>query len=289
MTGELELLKWIHARLGRRGGSIVVDSGDDAAVLKIGREMILFKTDSVVEGVHFVRGTPPERIGYKALARPLSDIAAMGGVPVAALAAVVLPRSWTIAKAKRLQVGMERLGVPVVGGDIATHRGPLSLSVSVIGDMKGAAPVLRGGARPGDLILVTGPLGASIRGKHLTFKPRLAEGRMFATRRRVRAMIDISDGLARDLGHLCDASGVGAELAAERIPIARGATFEGALFDGEDYELLAAAESKTAWSIEREGRGTIIGRLLPDRGLWIVTTNGVRVPLKAKGFEHRLK
>ncbi|HKS15709.1 MAG TPA: AIR synthase related protein, partial [Planctomycetota bacterium] len=100
MSGELELLKWIHARLGRRRGPVVVDSGDDAAVLQVGRERLLFKVDSVVEGVHFARGTPPEKIGYKALARPLSDIAAMGGVPVAAIVAAVLPRNWPIGRAK---------------------------------------------------------------------------------------------------------------------------------------------------------------------------------------------
>ncbi len=289
MSGEFELLKWIHARLGRRRGPIVVDSGDDAAVLRIGRERILFKVDSVVEGVHFKRGTPPEKIGYKAVARPLSDIAAMGGVPVAALAAAVLPKSWTLARAKRLQIGMEKLGVPIVGGDIATPRGPLSLGVSVIGDMMGAPPVLRRGARPGDLVLVTGPLGGSIRGKHLSFRPRLKEGRLFATRARVHAMIDISDGLARDLGHLCDASGVGAELQAPRIPIARGSTLEGALHDGEDYELLAAADPRTAWIIERAAHGTIIGRIRPSRGLWLVFEDGSRRPVETKGFEHRLK
>ena len=289
MSGELELLEWIHGRLGRRGGAIVVDSGDDAAVLKFGRERLLFKVDTVVEGVHFRRGTPPEKIGYKALARPLSDIAAMGGVPVGALAAAVLPRSWPLDRAKRLQKGLERLRIPIVGGDIATHRGPLSLSVSVIGDMKGVEPVLRSGARPGDLLVVTGTLGGSIRGKHLVFKPRLLEGRLFATKSRVHAMIDISDGLARDLGHLCDASGVGAEIAAPRVPVARGSTLAGALHDGEDYELLAAADADAAWSIERAGAGTIIGRILPGRGLWIVSTNGVRVPLKPLGFEHRLK
>ncbi|HEU4339838.1 MAG TPA: thiamine-phosphate kinase, partial [Planctomycetota bacterium] len=189
MSSELDLLKWIRTRTGRRKGPILVDSGDDAAILKIGRERILFKTDSVVEGVHFASGTAPERIGYKALARPLSDIAAMGGLPVAAVAAAIVPSTWPLERAKRLHLGMEKLRVPIVGGDLCTHKGPLSLSVSVVGDMIGTEPVLRSGARPGDLILVTGRLGGSIKGKHLTFKPRLAEGRLFATRKtRVHAM-----------------------------------------------------------------------------------------------------
>ena len=289
MSGELDLLQWIHGRLGRRGGAIVVDSGDDAAVLRVGRERVLFKVDSVVEGVHFRRDTPPEKIGYKALARPLSDIAAMGGVPVAALAAAVLPRSWPLARAKRLQKGMEALGIPIVGGDISTHRGPLTLSVSVIGDMKGAAPVLRRGARPGDVLMVTGPLGGSIRGKHLVFEPRLEEGRLFATRLRVHAMIDISDGLARDLGHLCEASGTGALLAGRAIPVMAGSTLDGALYDGEDYELLVAAPPATARRIEREGWAMPIGQVCRERGLRIDRDNAGIKRIEPRGFEHVLK
>ncbi|HTF55777.1 MAG TPA: thiamine-phosphate kinase [Planctomycetota bacterium] len=286
MSGELDLLKWIHGRLGRRRGPIVVDSGDDAAVLRVGRERLLFKVDSVVEGVHFTRGTPPEKIGYKALARPLSDIAAMGGVPVAALAAAVLPRSWPLARAKRLQLGMERLGVPVVGGDITTHRGPLMVSVSVLGDMKGAAPVLRKGARPGDVLLVTGPLGGSIHGKHLVFEPRLEEGRLFATRLRVHAMIDISDGFARDLGHLCAASGVGAVL--DRIPIMDGSTLRGALYDGEDYELIVAASPATARRIEREGWAMRVGEVCKAKGIRLLSSGGIVRKIMPRGYEHPL-
>ena len=289
-VAELELLKWIRGRLGKRGGAIVVDSGDDAAVLKFGRERVVFKVDSVVEGVHFDGAARPERIGYKALARPLSDLAAMGAVPIAALAAAVLPKSWTLARSKRLQVGMEKLGVPIVGGDIASHDGPLSLSVSVLGDMIGTEPVLRTGAKAGDLLIVTGPLGGSIRGRHLTFQPRLKDGRLFASRRtRVNAMIDISDGLARDLGHLCEASGVGAELQASRIPIARGSNLEGALYDGEDYELLAAAEPKLAWRLERSKIGTIIGRVIPGAELWLAGDGGERRRLEPRGFEHHFQ
>jgi thiamine-monophosphate kinase len=181
---------------------------------------------------------------------------------------------------------MEKLGIPIVGGDICTHNGPLSLNVSVIGDLIGLEPVLRSGARSGDALLVTGALGGSIKGRHLTFTPRLAEGRLFASRKyRVRAMIDISDGLARDLGHLCEASGVGGELTAERIPIARGSTLDGALHDGEDYELLAAADPRTASLIEKSRMGTIIGRVLPTPGLWIVK-EGARRKLEPKGYEH---
>lgn len=101
-------------------------------------------------------------------------------------------------------------------------------------------------------------------------------------------MIDISDGLARDLGHLCEASGAGAEVQAARIPVSRGSTLKGALFDGEDYELLAAAEPKVAWKLERARKGTIIGRVIPGSGLWLVGDDGIRRPLEPRGYEHHL-
>jgi len=285
MNGELELLKWIHARLGRRRGAIAVDSGDDAAVLRFGRERILFKVDSVLEGVHFRRDDPPEWVGHKALARPLSDIAAMGGVPVAAIAALMMPRSMPMSRAKQIYRGMEKLGVPVVGGDISTHAGKLAISVSVLGDMRGALPVLRSGARPGDILMVTGPLGGSIRGKHLKFEPRLEEGRLFATRLRVHAMIDISDGFARDLWHMCNASRVGALV--DSPPIMKGSSIEGALYDGEDYELLVAAPPATARRIEREGWAMPVGLVSSKQGIRLHTEEGGFREIKLDGYEHR--
>jgi len=288
MSGELELLKWIHARLGKRSGRIAVDSGDDAAVLKFGRERILFKVDSVLEGVHFRRNDPPEWVGHKALARPLSDIAAMGGVPVGALAALMMPRSMPMARAKLIYRGMEKLGVPVVGGDISTHPGKLAISVSVLGDMRGARPVLRSGAKPGDVLMVTGPLGGSIRGKHLKFEPRLEEGRIFATRLRVHAMIDISDGFARDLGHLCEASGVGATLFGPAIPTMTGSSIKGALYDGEDYELIIAAPPATAAMIDREGLGISVGMVRSGRGIRMYDNDGLVAVIGPHGYEHKL-
>ncbi|MBI4564426.1 MAG: thiamine-monophosphate kinase [Planctomycetes bacterium] len=287
MSGELELLKWIRARLGRRSRRILVDSGDDAAVLRIGRASVLFKVDSVIESVHFTARDPLEKVGFKALARPLSDIAAMGGIPLAALSAVALRRGMSLADAKRLVRGMERLEVPVVGGDVSAHEGPLVLSVSVLGEMRGVRPVLRRGARNGDLLLVTGPLGGSRRGRHLVFPPRLREGRLFATRLRVHAMIDISDGLARDLGHLCQASGVGADLEEASIPVSPGATLHEALHAGEDYELLVAADARTARRIEREGAAVAIGRFRAGRGIRLVGRDGASRSIEPRGYEHR--
>ncbi len=283
MSGELDLLRWVWRRIGRRRGAAIVDSGDDAALVRAGGGEVLFKVDSVVEGVHFAKGTAPRRIGRKALARPLSDIAAMGGIPTCALVAMLMPRTMRLAAAKQVYLGLESLGVPVVGGDIATHRGALALSVSVLGELRGAKPVLRSGARPGDVILVTGPLGNSLAGHHLDFSPRLREGRAFATTHRVHAMIDVSDGLARDLGHLAERSGVAAELDSIAIPRRHGATLEGALHDGEDYELLVAADLATARRIRQDRLAMPIGRIAKGRGLRL---DGRRIA--PRGWEHRL-
>lgn len=278
MAGELDLLRWIHKRVGSRGGRIVVDSGDDCAVLRIGREDVLFKTDSVIEAVHFRARDPLAWVGHKALARPLSDVAAMGGVPLAAVAAMMMPRSVTMRQAREIYRGMERLGVPVVGGDIATHRGNLAISVSVLGEMRGAKPVLRSGARAGDALVVTGTrLGGSLAsGRHLRFTPRLREGRLLATRLRAHAMIDISDGLVRDLAHVCEASGVGAAI----VRMTRAA-----LYDGEDYELLAALAPADAVRAERAGVARPIGLFVP--GPPLVTMDGDVLPVR--GWEHRLR
>jgi thiamine-monophosphate kinase len=258
----------------RRTSRIVVDSGDDCAVVRVGRELVLYKIDTVIEGVHFAKGTPWRLVGRKAVARALSDIAAMGGLPTFGVVAAVLRRSMTMKDAQEITRGLEEFGVPIVGGDLKSHNGPCVISASLMGEMRGAKPVLRTGAKPGDVLMVTGPLGKSIEGHHLTFTPRLREGRLFATIYRVNAMIDISDGLARDLSHL----GVGAEL--DDIP-SRG-TVERAFYDGEDYELLVAANPKVAARIERANLAVPIGRVSKSAG---IRYRGRAVA--PGGYEHR--
>lgn len=287
MPGELELLRWIWKRVGGRRGKIVVDSGDDCAVLRIGRKDVLFKIDSVIEGVHFRKRDPLDGVGHKALARPLSDIAAMGGVPTAAIAALVMPCSMTQREARRIYLGMERLRVPIVGGDIASHRGPLSISVAVLGEMGGVKPVLRRGARVHDIIAVTGRrLGGSLEnGRHLRFKPRLREGRLLATRYHAHAMIDISDGLVRDVAHLCEASGLGAMLTERLI----GTTdVNAALYDGEDYELLVALRRPDALRAAKAGLVRWLGAFTRAPGIQLYGRDGVRRSLVVRGWEHPL-
>lgn len=293
--GELGFLRWIRARIGRRGGRIVVDSGDDAAVLKFGAADILFKTDGVIDGVHFDSATArPEEIGHKALARCLSDIAAMGGVPNFAVVAMAAPRNADERYLRRIYLGMESTArafkTSIVGGDFASHPGKLSITVALLGEMKGVEPVRRSGAKPGDLIGVTGPLGGSILGKHLRFTPRVKEGRRLAAH--VSAMIDLSDGLATDLRHLCDESGVGAVLDERRVPVTPAARrlsrkdartpLAHALSDGEDYELLFTTAPERA----RKIKAAWIGEIVAAEGLYLKRKSGALEELSARGWEH---
>ncbi len=299
--GELGFLRWIRRRVGRRGGRIVVDTGHDAAVLRFGSSDVLFKTDSVIDGVHFDSATArPEEIGHKAIARCLSDVGAMGGLPCFAVVAMMVPRNANEAYLRRIYVGMERtgrkFGTSIVGGDFTSHAGKLAITVALLGEARGVEPVQRSGAKAGDWIGVTGPLGGSILGKHLRFTPRVREGRRLAQRFGVSAMIDVSDGLATDLGHLCEESGVGAVVMERGFPVSAAARrmsrkdrrtpLAHALSDGEDYELLYAATPERAKRIEVAGLGRTIGLVVEARGLFLGRRDGGLEEIRARGWEH---
>ena len=297
---ELDLIRWIRGRLGRRSGRIVVDSGDDAAVLRSGRGHILFKTDSVIDGVHFdSRTARPEEIGHKALARCLSDIGAMGCYPTFAVVAMMIPRNAREAWIKRLLTGLEatarEFDTEVVGGDVASHAGKLAINVALLGETRGLQPVRRNGARLGDAIAVTGTLGGSILGKHLRFTPRVREGVELNRRFEIHSMIDVSDGLATDLGHLCTESRVGAVVEETRIPIAPaarrlpGQPLDHALFDGEDYELLFTLPPTEAVRLEKAKRGRVIGQVSAVDGIYLRRRNGDLREVQRRGWEHRFR
>jgi thiamine-monophosphate kinase len=240
--------------------NVVAGAGDDCAVLGLGvpEKLILFKTDAVVEGVHFTRETPPEKVGRKALARCLSDIAAMAGTPVAALITLGLPEKFEPEFVEKIYDGMNALakkfGVAIVGGETTTNPGRIFISIALLGTVARGKQVLRSGAKAGDAIFVTGELGGSLAGKHLEFEPRLAEARWLADHFSIHAMIDLSDGLAGDLRHILKASGVGAEILKSAVPVSRAAklqaqkkpAFAAALTDGEDFELLFTVASGSA-------------------------------------------
>jgi len=299
-VSELDLIRWIRGRIGKRAGRIVVDSGDDAAVLKGGRGHLLFKTDSVIDGVHFdSRTAKPEEIGHKAIARCLSDIGAMGCYPTFAVVAMMIPRNAREAWIRRLLTGLERTArrfeTAVVGGDVASHAGKLAINVALLGETRDLKPIRRSGARVGDAIMVTGPLGGSIRGKHLRFTPRVREGIELNRRFEIHSMIDLSDGLATDLGHLCEESRVGAVVEEQRIPIAPparrlpGLALDHALFDGEDYELLFTLSAPEAVRVEKAKLGRVIGQVSAVDGFYLRDRRGNLREVQRRGFEHRFR
>lgn len=236
------------------GWTVVVGPGDDCAVLRsAGADLLLLTVDQLVEARHYTPGTDLDRIARKAIARSVSDIAAMGGSPAWATATGVLPKNYPDADA--LFDAMARWAnhwrCPLVGGDIASHGStdhPLTLTVTVGGSVPaGHHPVLRSGARPGDRLWLTGPVGGSFASaRHLTFEPRIEQG-LLASRdgSGVSAMIDLSDGLGRDADRIARASGVVIEIDAHAVPLHPGvADWRTGAGEGEDYELLIAAPSK---------------------------------------------
>jgi len=306
---EFELIAKLTADLAI-GRGVIVGVGDDCAVLDTGApdEWLLFKTDAVVEGVHFTGETPPRNVGRKALARCLSDIAAMGGRPTHALVTLALPRDFCARPVEAIYAGLRALAeqhdVAIVGGETTASPGGLFLSIAMLGTVPKGRALLRSGARPGDAILVSGELGGSLDGRHLDFEPRLAEAAWLGASGRVHAMIDVSDGLAGDLRHVLNASGCGAEVLAKMIPISRAARLKArresaarppllaALTDGEDFELLftvAAAHAvdvKDGWSRRfPEVKLTCIGKITAQPGLRIRTDEGVR-DMTEHGYRH---
>src|SRR6266576_117283 len=280
--------------------SVVIGPGDDCAVLDSGvpGKWQLFKTDAVVEGIHFRNETAPEKIGHKALARCLSDIAAMAGTPTAALLTLGLPRDFDAAFVEAIYTGMNALArrhnVAMVGGETTTNPERVLLSVAMIGFAPRGKVLLRSGAKAGDAIFVTGELGGSLAGKHLDFEPRLVEARWLAEHFPIHALMDISDGLAGDLRHLLKASGVGAELLSDAIPVSRAAKLAAraepsasppllaALTDGEDFELLFTVASHDAvplldaWRKEFPNLNlSCIGKMTASEGITIRDKQGV--------------
>lgn len=291
--------------------SVVVGPGDDCAVLDLGDPAAhtLFKTDAVVEGVHFDRSASPEKVGHKAIARCLSDVAAMGGAPVAAVVTLGLPpghdADWVEAMYRGLGATASRHGVAVVGGETTTNPGQMLISVALVGRVARGRAVLRSGARVGDALMVSGELGGSIAGRHLEFEPRLEESAWLTANFEVHAMIDLSDGLAGDLRHLLHAGGgLGAEVFATALPVSRAARLrakEGdlakpavlaALTDGEDFELLFAVprgrvvQLVDAWKARfPETRLSCIGRV--TEGPRVLLRDGPQVrPFPRGGYEH---
>ncbi|MBX3351718.1 MAG: thiamine-phosphate kinase [Phycisphaeraceae bacterium] len=300
-TPESVLLRHIYARSVATDSShagVLVGPGDDCAVVRVEGDLLL-TVDQLVEGRHYDAGaTPIDLVARKAVARSVSDIAAMGGTALAALATGALRDSFD--RERELFDAMhdwgERFGCPLIGGDIARVDGPTVLTCAVLGrahPTRGA--VLRSGARVGDGVFVTGSLGGSFAsGRHLTFTPRVREGRELcdALGADLRAMMDLSDGLGRDAARLADASGVCVEIEASAIPMHEGvADWRAAAGEGEDYELLFASSREPPATLGEGTRVTRIGRVVERAAnapaCVIVTDRGERVDAGDLGWEHR--
>ena len=286
---DLWIGRWTRAFHPTRPQGVRHGIGHDCAVLALpsrGSDLVL-KTDAVVEGVHFLRSTPAPRVGRKALARALSDLAAAGATPRAALITAGCPDKTSAARLQSIYRGLaqtaRRWGVAVVGGETVRTR-QLLVSVSLLGTVPRGQSPHRGGARPGHLLFVTGTLGGSWPHRHLTFSPRLPEGQWLVRKKIPSAMMDLSDGLGADLPRLARMSGIGFRLDPKKLPLAPGATTRQAATRGEDYELLftvpenKAARLRKTWPFPT--RLTEIGVCLPARSGF--QTGG----LSLRGYDH---
>ncbi|MEX2287059.1 MAG: thiamine-phosphate kinase [Planctomycetaceae bacterium] len=248
---EFEYIDWVRSQV-KRHPRVPLGIGDDTALVRFQQPTdCLVTVDMLMEGVHF-KSPPatPRQIGRKAVAVNLSDIAAMAGRPLAAVVSVALSRDKGFDFAKKLHAGIQELAdefdVAIAGGDTNSWDGPLVFSVTVLGEATERGVVRRSGAQADDWIMVTGTLGGSLAGKHLSFQPRVHEALLLHEAVDLHAMIDISDGLSADLSHILDSSGMGCGLYENRIPISDAARtaadgrspLEHALSDGEDFELL---------------------------------------------------
>ena len=260
-VGEDRLLQQITAALPLNS-SVVAGAGDDCALVRFGAtdQLLVLKTDCVVEGIHFASTTKAADVGWKAMARPLSDFAAMSAVPQFALITLVAPSDTAVAWTRQLYRGLTKaaatFGVAVVGGETSRTRGPIAISVSLSGIVEKNRWVSRSGARAGDDLFVTGRLGGSLGKRHLRFTPRIAESRWLTEHFRIHAMMDLSDGLGADLPRLAAASGVGFEIDEAALPRNRGCSTRQAITDGEDYELLFAIAPADSLRLTRKWRDT---------------------------------
>jgi len=290
--GEFGLINRIKKHI-RADATVVKGIGDDCAVIRSGPgKLQLYTCDMIVEGVDFTARDSRELAGRKALAVCVSDIAACGGVPRYALVSLGLPSRTQVKEVDNIYKGLNSVarefGINIVGGDIS--KAPkLAIDVSLIGETRPEDLILRSGAKKGDIIFVTGSFGGSLRGKHLNFTPRLKESRYLTGHFKINSMIDVSDGLAQDLGHILEASKAGAVIYEDLVPQSPfSGGIKSALCDGEDFELVFTLSLKESRRLRKTGRPfTAIGEIVPGKyGLTMVDSNIRRKKIKFRGFNH---
>ncbi|VAX35611.1 Thiamine-monophosphate kinase [hydrothermal vent metagenome] len=257
--------------------SIIQGIGDDTAVLPLNKsKYLLFTTDMLIEGVHFTHQCPTSGVGHKALACSISDIAAMGGIPTSAVISLGVPKDLSLSYVRQLYRGVQKIARPfdvsIVGGD-TVKSDKIIINVALMGEVAKKDVVYRSGAKVGDHIFVTGPLGRSlITGQHLKFIPRVKESQFLVKHLKPTSMIDISDGLVSDLGHILKASDVGAVIDKVSVPRRKKASLQEALCDGEDFELLFTLSSKNSKRCEFYKIGEVV--------------KGKGSNLLSKGYQH---
>ena len=293
--GEFGLIGFIDRKIGKCSRALK-GIGDDTAVIPLSsRKYLLFTTDMLREGIHFTRKMPAQGIGHKALACNISDIAAMGGIPQYAVVSLGAPGTCPQRFISGIYDGIrqtaKKFGVEIVGGDTIKCK-EIIINVALTGEVGKKHVIYRSGARCGDHIFVTGPLGNSLSsGWHLNFVPRVKEAQYLVKKFRPTAMIDVSDGLAADLGHILSESRVGAVIEEDLIPRRKGASLKQALHDGEDFELLFTLPAAKAKAFESCGgknfKSYRIGQVVDDEfGLQLRTEESGLKTVKGKGYTH---
>jgi len=292
--GEFNFIERILERTNLSRG-VVKGIGDDAAVLEYTKnKYLLFTCDMFVEDRHFYRRSGGYLAGKKALSASISDIAAMGGLPRFLLVSLGVPPALDVKYADGLYRGIrdvsKRFKVSLVGGDTVSSKN-IVVNISLLGEVEKKNIVLRSGAKEGDVIFVTGSIGGAFRSKHLNFTPRLKEARFLVEKFKIHSMIDVSDGLLADLGHVLESSNKGASIYERDVPISRNAKdFNSAIKDGEDFELVFTLSKKEESRLVKtwpfRTRLSKIGKLLRKKGIYIIRKDGGKEKVRVSGYTH---
>ncbi|MDD4202926.1 MAG: thiamine-phosphate kinase [Candidatus Omnitrophica bacterium] len=293
---EIKFIKDLEKMIPCKKG-IIKGIGDDTAVLPFTKDKyLLYASDMIVEDVHFKADDAPEKIGWKAVAVNISDIAAMAGVPKYVTVSAGLTKNKSLSYRKRIFNGIKKIcdkfNVTIVGGDTCASE-KMVIDVSIIGEVDKKKVVYRSGAKLGDIVFITGVLGYG-KEKHLSFIPKLKESQVLSSKFKINSMMDISDGLYMDMTRLCAASKKGCLLYKDKIPVSRKPnSFDDACSYGEDFELLFTVGKIEAGKIEKylsennKIKVYNIGEILEEKhGLWMVERSGKKTKIKPKGYEH---